>query len=204
MESGSIRRSLTDYCKIAAERLETFDRLEQQQFLRTLVDEIVFEGMQIRIRGIIPISEAKDKRESSISHSESGIVNTASYSHARNSVGIENSTAYRRDHSSGRTEGIRGCHHDPNAVEHVPFELFKPMPDTTPICELLTPEMLRRLAQANPRATLKDLAYAVQDELGVKLSITHMSRLLRRVGLNSKARGRLTDSSENPALNLAA
>jgi hypothetical protein len=99
---------------------------------------------------------------------------------------------------------MTSCHHDPNTVEHVPFELLKPMPDTTPICEILTPEMLRRLTKANPRATLNELAYSVQDELGVGPSITHMSRLLRRVGLNSKARRQLTDANENPDLDLAA
>jgi transposase len=95
-------------------------------------------------------------------------------------------------------------HGDPNTVEPVPFELLKAMPDTTPASERLTPEMLRRLAQANQRATLNDLAYAVQDELGVRPSITHMSRLLSRVGLNSKARRQLNDASKNTALYLAA
>jgi hypothetical protein len=95
-------------------------------------------------------------------------------------------------------------HDDLNTVEHVPFELLKPMPDTTPVSERLTPELLHRLVGHNPRASLNELAYAVQDELGVKPSITHMSRLLRRVSLNSKARRHLTDANENPALDLAA
>jgi hypothetical protein len=112
--------------------------------------------------------------------------------------------AYTSEGFSNCLEDMTSYYGDPNAVGHVPFELLKPMPDTTPVCEILRPEMLRRLAKANPRASLNELAYAVQDELGVKPSITHMSRLLRRVGLNSKARRQFTDASENTALDLAA
>jgi hypothetical protein len=95
-------------------------------------------------------------------------------------------------------------HHDPNAVEHVPFELLKPMPNTTPVSERLTPELLRRLVDQNPRASLNEFAYAVQDELGVKPSITHLSRLLRSVGLTAAVRRKLTKATENPPLDLAA
>jgi transposase len=95
-------------------------------------------------------------------------------------------------------------HGDPNAVEHVPFELLKAMPDTTPVSERLTPELLHRLAGQNPRATLNELAYAVQDELGIRPSVTHMSRLLRRAGLTAAARHQLAEANENPALDLAA
>jgi DNA-binding SARP family transcriptional activator len=91
-------------------------------------------------------------------------------------------------------------HYDRNAVEHVPFELLKAMPDITPICERLTREMLHRLARANPRANLNELAYAMQDELGIRPSITHMSRLLRRVGLTVVARRQSAKATENPPL----
>jgi transposase len=78
------------------------------------------------------------------------------------------------------------------------------MPDTTPVSERLTPKILQRLASQHSKATLKDLAYSVQDELGVKLSTTHMSRLLRRAGLTATARRQLTKATEGSALDQAA
>jgi hypothetical protein len=99
---------------------------------------------------------------------------------------------------------MTSCHHDPNAVEPVPFELLKSMPDKTPISERLTPELLNRVVGQNPRATLSELAYAVQDDIGVKPSLTHMSRLLRRVGLTATTRRQLSKTIEGPALDLAA
>jgi hypothetical protein len=101
-------------------------------------------------------------------------------------------------------EDMTCYHNDPNAVEQIPFELLKDMPDTTPVSERLTPELLHRLAGHNPRASLNELAYAVQDELGVKPSITHMSRLLRRVGLTTRARRQVTKATEGSALDVAA
>lgn len=200
MESDSLRHSLTDYCKIAAERLETFDRLQQQQFLRTLVDEIVFEGMQIRIRGVIPISGAKDKSWSNISQSGSSIVDKASYSHDRNSVQIENTTTDRRDHSSGRTEGIRGYGHDRNSVNDIFFELLKSMPEShPPLRQQLRPEFLQHIVEQYPKATLTELCRLIQHEHGIVLSITSMSQLLRQQGLTCKVRRHL---AVNPALSL--
>ena len=203
MESGSIRRSLTDYCQIAAERLETFGRLEQQQFLRTLVDEIIFEGVRIRIRGVIPISETGDKKGSNVSQSESGIVNTASYSHNRNSVRIENTTTYHRDHNSGRTEGIRGYSHDRNSVDDIFFELLKSMPETSTLNQRLTPTTLHRLVNQHPKATLKDLTHLVQAECGITPSSTSLSRLLRRVGLTAIARRKLAYATRDSAIEIA-
>jgi site-specific DNA recombinase len=180
MESGSIRRSLTDYCKFAAERLETFDRLEQQQFLRTLVDEIVFEGMQIRIRGVIPISEAKDKMGSNISASGNRIMDTASYSHDRSSVRIENTTANRRDHNSGRTEGIRGYRHGHNSVTEVPFQISEDLPQqSVPLKQQIDAVYLRALIKRDPSCTLKQLCDWVREERRISMSTTAMCRLVK-------------------------
>jgi len=79
---------------------------------------------------------------------------------------------------------------DRNSVDDILFELLKSMPETIPLNQRLTPETLQRLVNQYPRATLKDLAYLVQDECGVMPSITTMSRLLRRIGLTVTARRR--------------
>jgi hypothetical protein len=197
VEFPVIERSLTDYCQIAAQRLNTFSYEERRQFLRLLIDEIVYVGSQVRIRGVIPTSQMNSlERSGAASYSGENSISSR-VEIAEKGQGYEGFNSYR-------IANMTVCHHDPNEVEHIPFELLKDMPDTTPVCEILRPEMLRRLAKANPRATLNELAYAVQNELGIKLSITHMSRLLRSVGLNSKARRQLTDTSNDPSLDLAA
>src|SRR5205085_1743623 len=56
--SGSnIRRTLEEYCQGVADRIKTFNETERQRFLRLLVDNIVFEGNQVRIRAVIPIND---------------------------------------------------------------------------------------------------------------------------------------------------
>jgi site-specific DNA recombinase len=55
---SNLHRTLEEYCQIAAERLETFDATDRQHFLRLLINHIVFEGVQVRIRGVIPLNDA--------------------------------------------------------------------------------------------------------------------------------------------------
>lgn len=94
--------------------------------------------------------------------------------------------------------------HDRNSVDEILFELLKAMPETSPLSQKLTPMTLYRLVNQHPRATLKDLAYLVQDECGVLPSITSMSRLLRHVGLTATARRKLTCGTDASILEIAA
>jgi site-specific DNA recombinase len=52
----AIKKSITDYCRIAGERLQSFNPEERQRFIRFLIRNIVFCGSTVRVRGVIPHS----------------------------------------------------------------------------------------------------------------------------------------------------
>jgi hypothetical protein len=70
---SAAKRSVAAYCLLAAERLKAFTPEERQRFLQLLIREILFEGSQVRIRGVIPVANpngpeprhAEDKGQSS-------------------------------------------------------------------------------------------------------------------------------------------
>jgi site-specific DNA recombinase len=60
----AVRKSVTDYCRQVAERLKSFTLEERQRFLRLVVDRVIFEGEQVRINGILPVSQSGRARTS--------------------------------------------------------------------------------------------------------------------------------------------
>jgi site-specific DNA recombinase len=60
--TSTVRRSVTDYCRQIARRLKSFTDEDRQRFLRLVVNSIVFESKQIRIRGVIPVNPAPGNR----------------------------------------------------------------------------------------------------------------------------------------------
>ena len=201
VEFPAIKRSLADYCKIAAQRLITFNDEERKQFLRLLIDEIVYEGSQVRIRGVIPISRMNSQeRSASVSGSreeQSGargetvekqqdyegfksyrITDMAMNSRDRNSV-------YRK----GRIADMTVYSNDRNSVEEVNFELLKPMPKSpVPLCLQLDSDFLHHVVHQQPVATLKELCELVLTERGIIISPQTLCKLLLRVGLTRTVR----------------
>ena len=57
LPAAQIRKSISDYCREAAETLQQFTHGEKQQFLRTLIKKITFDGSRARIQGEIPIGD---------------------------------------------------------------------------------------------------------------------------------------------------
>jgi site-specific DNA recombinase len=55
LKGNDIKTSIRDYCQIAANRIKNFTFDERQQFLRTIIKTIIFEGNLVRIRSAIPI-----------------------------------------------------------------------------------------------------------------------------------------------------
>lgn len=55
---GDARRTIKDYCRNASERIKTFNEYERQRFLRLLVDNVLFEGTQVKIRAVIPLGNS--------------------------------------------------------------------------------------------------------------------------------------------------
>lgn len=50
---SELRRSIADFCRLAAQRIERLDSAERQRFLQLLVREVIFEGDRVRIQAII-------------------------------------------------------------------------------------------------------------------------------------------------------
>lgn len=126
MDFPAIKRSLQDYCKLIAKRLTKFSLQERQRFLQLVINEVVFEGTQVRIRGNIPISQMK-----ATIHPDAMLQSkeTASISGSRVADIVEHS----RDYSSSRIENIKTYHSGRNSVEEINFELLKSMPEKLPL-----------------------------------------------------------------------
>ena len=119
------KRSLRDWCDLAAKELKRFTKQDRERFLRLLVNEIVFEGERIRIRGVIPVPTSKDdpivanlRQENGFDPDKDGIAARAGYQHDRNSLisddGIAARAGFHRAHNSevsddsiAGTEGYR-------------------------------------------------------------------------------------------------
>jgi site-specific DNA recombinase len=164
--------SIVDYCKQAAGRLNNFSVDEKQQFLRLLIDDIVLDRGQIKIRGVIPVSDEQryfpaNESEKSLSYSRTATM-----------------TAYYSDRSSVTING---------------FELAKFLPEEVPLKDKLTPEFLRRLLRCVPRATLAQYSDKLRVEYSIVASTTALCRAFKRAGLDHQARNRLSKISPKAA-----
>lgn len=188
-----LKRSIFDWCQIAAERLKQFTIQERQRFLRFVVSDIVFEGRRVRIKCIIPVPARREPHRFEDSFEEpnrptgsSRIEAPASDCHSRNSEGaiwIENLAS----HTPAR-----------NSEAEVGFELAKFFPDPIPLKDKLTPAFLRRLIEHNPRGTLVEFCDELKIEHSVVASPTALCRAFKRAGLDSKARSRFKHTEKIP------
>lgn len=80
---------------------------------------------------------------------------------------------------------------DRNLVSEVGFELAKFLPEAVPLKDKLTPEFLRRLLHHHPSATLAEFRDDLKLEHSIVASTTAFCRVLKRAGLDRRARGRL-------------
>lgn len=172
-EFPAIRRSLLDYCKIVAGRLKDFNREQQKRFLQLIVDEIAFEGTQVRIIGILPISERKTDYT----------VNEDTYSSPPEVF------------SKGGIANIMLYSHDRNSVDGISFELLKDMPEKPPLHHQLGEDFLHRLVEQDPNATLQQYCQLIQQQCGMCLSQQTLCKLLTRIGLSGQKRRRIATAS---------
>lgn len=196
----AIRRSLIDYCNIAAKRINSFSFEERQQFLRLLVDNIVLERGQLRVKGVIPISTRKENRASPL---ETGVEEQPLEAKHR----IASSPLHSEDRNSvfakGRIADMALYSRDRNSVEEIPFELAKSLPAThTPHRDMFSRDSLRSLVARHPRATLTQLCEQLRLEHGTVLSTTSMCRLLKQYGIAHNEKGRV--EANNMPMALAA
>jgi site-specific DNA recombinase len=182
-EDADVRRSAVDYCLKVAVRLKALTAEERQHFLRLLIDQVVFEGERVRIKGIIPLlQEEKASTDNGNERGESVILESIE----------ENVTATSR--RCGRNVSTRNPGDLPSNKPKVParlrFEITRAMPEKR--FSVLSTEglaLIRRLAARRHDPTLKELCEQVHLERGAQVSVYQMSRALRRLGLSPTRRG---------------
>jgi site-specific DNA recombinase len=159
-----IERSLAEYCKIVAQQMRNFNEEARQRFLRLLVNEIIYEGSRIRIRGVLPVANSTNREqvEAKITHNQDDffdgrIANTTTNSNARNSV-IES--------------------------EEIPFEISQSLPQRLTVYEQIDLEYIRQQVRQNPLITLKQLSDRIGKKIGVSPSISHIERIFRLAGIS--------------------
>jgi site-specific DNA recombinase len=116
----TIRKSIIDYCQIAAQRLKSFGPEERQRFLRLLVRDIVFDGGTARIKGVIPVSSEaragtmRPEQMGSASEHLGGIATTTLEHCGRNSTSIS------PDFFAAKREADTDDYFTFELVQHVP------------------------------------------------------------------------------------
>jgi site-specific DNA recombinase len=176
----NIRRSVADYCRQAAQRLKSFTLEERQRFLRLLVSGIIFEGEQVRIKAILPLSLVGAERTS-----------TAVGDVGEKAIASIGKFASMMTYHSGRNT-VQGYSvpDGENLIDYISFELFGKIPEK-PFSILSDEglELVRLLKQRQKDPTLQELCDQVRDKRGVQVSVSHMSRALRILKLSPARRG---------------
>lgn len=181
---ATLRKSVTDYCRQAAERLKSFTLEERQQFLRLIINRVVFEGAQVRIKAILPISQVGTEGtwRAGIDTGEKAIASIGRFaSMMTNHYGRNTVEDYYPQ--SGISEGD-------NFIDHVNFELFRKLPEK-PFSILSEEglELVRLLKQKQGDPTLRELCDQLREERGVEIGLSSMSRALRKLNLSPARRG---------------
>jgi len=207
VEFPVIKHSLTDYCKIAAKRLSTFSGEERKQFLRLLINEIVYEGAQVIIRGVIPISQmnslegsasALNSRDEFIGTKSEAVEKTQDYEGFK-SYRTTNMTVNPEDRNSvfkkGRIADTALYSHGRNSVEEINFKLLKSMSENFPLLQQIGEDFLRQLVERYPNATLQQYCHIIQRERSISISPQTMCKLLTRMGFAGTVRRQLQAKS---------
>lgn len=171
------QKSVAGYCKAIAKKLRYFTEHERQRFLRFIVKEIIFEGSRVRIRGALPVMPTSDDSTGADDegHTEKnaaaigGIATTTSHGYAQNLVFADDRIAPTRVYHRGH-----------NSVSKVSFQISQDLPQPSlPLYQQITPDLLRKLIEKNPTATLRELCELVEEERSVMISPTAMCRLVK-------------------------
>jgi hypothetical protein len=180
---AEIKRSVAEYCKIATQQMKKFSDEMRQRFLRLLVTEIIYEGVRIRIRGVLRIVNSASRKhvEADSSYGDKNffdrrIASIMMHSYNRNADfslgGIATMTSYR----DARNSVIE--------AEEIPFEISQVLPQKITIHEQIDLDWVRDQVRANPLVTLKGLSDLIHQQFGVTPSLTHMERILRLASIS--------------------
>src|SRR5581483_9939697 len=156
---------------------------EKQRLLRLLVEEIIFEGDRIRIRGIIPLIPDGELDQAEIRET---------FRQGDSAEQEPTSDMSPVMSPQSRIADMTPYHHGRNPAGYVCFELRTPLPGTGPLFTDDDLRFIRRLAKDHPRLTLKEMCDRLRQERSVAVSITSISRALIRMGLSHKVRRSIT------------
>jgi hypothetical protein len=197
-----IRKTLEEYCQAASTRLQTFDHAERQRFLRLLVETVIFEGTQVRIKAVIPLDRSNQELQAFATQKSEPY----RMEHYQTATTESDQIGHYLVPSNNRIEDIGTDPYGRNSVERndseyvlserrtlhdcLNFELCRALPEKP--FSILSDEGLElvrllKLKQGDP--TLRELCDRVQEKRGVKVSVTHMSRALRMIGMSPTRRG---------------
>jgi site-specific DNA recombinase len=107
LSEDEVKQRISEFCKQVANRLACLTTEEKQSLLRLVVEEVVFDGASIRIRGIIPARDEPDE--------------TAP-------LGQRPDLDGQVGQSIGRIENITPCSRDPNPANDGRIETTTPHP----------------------------------------------------------------------------
>jgi len=122
-KAAFVRRSLEEYCQVIAGKLATLGWEKRQRLLRLLLRSVIFEGDQVRIRGIIPLSDnapsAVDPAEANATLNTGRIASTSSKPYARNVAEQSTEAMLQGDDSRGTLsfELVRTVERDETAAK---------------------------------------------------------------------------------------
>jgi site-specific DNA recombinase len=154
-----IRRTIFDYCREVAQRLAAFTEAERQRLLQMLIEVVIFKGDRVTIKGFIPPPNAPTPQMKETGNAQE----QANFSLAD---GIAPTETYSRSH---------------NSVNQITFEIAKSLPKLRPLWTEERLRVVRRLIKRKPNAKLRELCEWVRVEQGISVSISNMSRALRKL-----------------------
>lgn len=192
---STIRHSLEDYCRRAAERLDAFTLEERQQFLRLLIQRIVYDGDRVKIEGVIPLSPPLEDDITPIKAEEANAEPLINDSRVYPSRRLERTIVRhqigeirrydfttRSGFPTDRIEDMEFYSNGRNSVNHFLFEVTKSGFQRRPTWNSRRLARLRRHVARNPKAPLRELCDWMHRRHGVRVSITEMSRTRIRLG----------------------
>jgi hypothetical protein len=181
----SVKKSVAEYCRLAAQRLKEFTLEERQRFLRLIVNSVIYEGERVRIRGIIPILEAgRNTLQRPVVDGGRRMVDAFRWF-----------AATMIDHSAHNPvieyQAQRLMIEGENLTDYISFELLRALPNKPfSILSKKGLDLVNCLVNEYPSDTLKELCIRVWRKHGVTVSVSHMARALKRMGLTT-SRGRV-------------
>lgn len=184
LPSTMIRKHLNDFCSDAAQAIKMFNDEERQQFLRLVIEKIIFEGTQIRIKGVIPVAQKPNdgyQISDSYTPKDSNFLPTNTSEQPKNSQTVS-------EIATGRIVSTMIWVYGHNPTQEINFDLVKAIPkariDLSDYIHILKECLINK-----PNARLSDLCGYLKNKTGVHAGLSTMSRAVKELCLPYKKHG---------------